>query len=69
MKFFFLLIFLLKDRDSDDDSDDDDDTYDEGEETALEGFTTPLDNEESAEYLDEYLVFQDSMQSINLFNY
>lgn len=51
----------MKDGDSDEeDSDDEDD--DEGEETALEGFTTPLDEEEGVGYIDEYLIFSDVMR-------
>lgn len=51
----------FQDGDSDeDDSDDEDD--DEGEETALEGFTTPLDEEEGPDYIDEYLIFSDVMR-------
>lgn len=54
---------IFQDGDSDDDDSDDEDT-DEGEETALEGFTTPLDEEENPEYIDEYLVFSDVMRGL-----
>ncbi|KAL7049000.1 hypothetical protein ACKWTF_003564 [Chironomus riparius] len=56
---------VVKDGDSDEDDSDDDD-FDEGEETALEGFTTPLDDEDCPEYIDEYIVFQDVMQKLQL---
>lgn len=54
------IVATIKDGDSDEESDDEDD--DEGEETALEGFTTPLDEEEGEQYVDEYLVFSDVMR-------
>jgi len=34
--------------------------------TCILGFTTPLDEEDSPEYIDEYIVFQDVMQSKKL---
>lgn len=55
------IVATIKDGDSDEESDDEDDD-DEGEETALEGFTTPLDEEDNAEYVDEYLIFSDVMR-------
>jgi len=59
------IVATIKDGDSNEDSDEDyDDDDDEGEETALEGFTTPLDEEESSEYVDEYLVFADVMREL-----
>ena len=62
-------MIALQDADSDEDDDDDDDDDDEDEETALEGFTTPLDDDESPEYIDEYLAFQEVMASkyLNIF--
>lgn len=33
------------------------------DETALEGFTTPLDDEDNPAYVDEYMVFQEVMTS------
>jgi importin-7 len=55
------IVATVKDGDSEDEDSEDDDS-DEGEETALEGFTTPLDEEESPQYVDEYLVFSDVMR-------
>lgn len=55
------IVATIKDGDSEDE-DSDNDSDDEGEETALEGFTTPLDEEEGPEYIDEYLVFSDVMR-------
>ena len=49
--------------DDEDEDDDDDDSVDELDETALEGFTTPLDEEEGPDAIDEYVVFQDVMKS------
>ena len=40
----------------DDDDDDDDDEIDEAEETALEGYETPLDTDECT--IDEYQIFK-----------
>lgn len=37
------------------------------EETALEGFSTPLDDEDNTEYVDEYIVFQEVMQGEDYF--
>lgn len=51
----------IKDEDSDDDDSDED--SDELDETALEGFSTPLDEEDGPNAIDEYMVFQDVMQS------
>lgn len=55
------IVATIKDGESEDDDSDDED-YDEGEETALEGFTTPLDEEEGTDYVDEYIVFSDVMR-------
>ncbi|XP_067127440.1 importin-7 isoform X2 [Centruroides vittatus] len=47
----------------DDDDDDDDDEEEDGiEETALESYTTPLDEEETP--VDEYIIFKDLLQSL-----
>lgn len=56
------IVASIKDGDSDEEESDDEDDDDEGEETALEGFTTPLDEEDNAEYVDEYLIFSDVMR-------
>lgn len=56
-----LLFFFLQDEDTDDDDTDED--SDELDETALEGFGTPLDDEEGPNAIDEYIVFQEVMQS------
>ncbi|KAL1130891.1 hypothetical protein AAG570_012132 [Ranatra chinensis] len=48
--------------DDNDDDDDDDDDFDLAEETALESYTTPLD-EETCE-IDEYVVFKNVLQSL-----
>lgn len=53
---------ITQDEDSDEDSDDDNDS-DELDETALEAFTTPLDDEDSPTAIDEYIAFQDVMTS------
>eukprot|EP00088_Acartia_fossae_P059404 TRINITY_DN7049_c0_g1_i12.p1 TRINITY_DN7049_c0_g1~~TRINITY_DN7049_c0_g1_i12.p1 ORF type:complete len:452 (-),score=157.33 TRINITY_DN7049_c0_g1_i12:228-1382(-) len=50
-----------------DDSDDDDDDLDGLEETSLEAYTTPLDEEEG-ELIDEYLIFRDVMSGIESTN-
>lgn len=49
--------------DSDEEEDDDSDDDDEVDETALEGFTTPLDDDDNPEYVDEYISFQEVFQS------
>ncbi len=41
----------------DDEDDDDDDDYSDGEETPLECFATPLDDEETD--VDEYIIFKE----------
>ena len=51
-------ILLQHDEDTDDDSDDD---YEANEETALESYTTPLDEENCN--IDEYIVFKEVLQS------
>jgi hypothetical protein len=43
--------------------DDDDDSADDLDETALEGFTTPIDDEDNPETVDEYIAFQEVMNS------
>ncbi|KXJ70625.1 importin-7 [Aedes albopictus] len=52
------------DSDDEDDDDDDDDSGDELDETALEGFSTPLDDEDNPAYVDEYMVFQEVMTNL-----
>ncbi|XP_049297694.1 importin-7 [Anopheles funestus] len=57
----------IQDADSDeedDDDDDDDDDGDEIDETALESYTTPLDDEENPNTVDEYIMFQDIMNNL-----
>lgn len=49
-------IFLQNDVIDDDDEDEEDDEYDPAEDTPLEGYTTPLDEDESE--VDEYIVFK-----------
>ncbi|XP_023238428.1 importin-7-like, partial [Centruroides sculpturatus] len=49
-------------QDDDDDDDDDDEEEDGIEETALESYTTPLDEEETP--VDEYIIFKDLLQSL-----
>lgn len=56
------IVTVVKDGPESEDEDSDYQDSDEGEETALEGFTTPLDEEESPEYVDEYLIFSDVMR-------
>eukprot|EP00088_Acartia_fossae_P059408 TRINITY_DN7049_c0_g1_i5.p1 TRINITY_DN7049_c0_g1~~TRINITY_DN7049_c0_g1_i5.p1 ORF type:complete len:1055 (-),score=320.46 TRINITY_DN7049_c0_g1_i5:228-3392(-) len=51
----------------DDSDDDDDDDLDGLEETSLEAYTTPLDEEEG-ELIDEYLIFRDVMSGIESTN-
>uniref|UniRef100_A0A182JP08 Importin N-terminal domain-containing protein n=1 Tax=Anopheles christyi TaxID=43041 RepID=A0A182JP08_9DIPT len=48
----------------DDDDDDEDDDLDEIDETALESYTTPLDDEENPNTVDEYILFQDVMNNL-----
>lgn len=57
------------DSDDEDDDDDDDDSGDEMDETALEGFSTPLDDEDNPAYVDEYMVFQEVMTSKTRFSW
>lgn len=59
----------IKDDSEDDDDDDDDDSGDELDETALEGYTTPIDDEDSADAIDEYVAFQEVMKSRELLFY
>ncbi|XP_058126531.1 importin-7 [Anopheles ziemanni] len=57
----------IQDADSDDDDEDDDDDDDDGDEideTALESYTTPLDDEENPNAVDEYILFQDVMNNL-----
>uniref|UniRef100_A0A182IM19 Uncharacterized protein n=1 Tax=Anopheles atroparvus TaxID=41427 RepID=A0A182IM19_ANOAO len=57
----------IQDADSDEDDDDDDDDDDDGDdidETALESYTTPLDDEENPNAVDEYILFQDVMNNL-----
>lgn len=56
--FFYILI-----QDDDSDDDDSDEDSDELDETPLEGFNTPLDDEEGPNAIDEYVIFQEVMQS------
>lgn len=59
----FNIVATIEDEDTEDDSDDDDDEeYDPSEETALESYTTPLDEENCV--VDEYVVFKEVLQSI-----
>lgn len=48
-------MIFQKDDDEEDDDDDDED-YDPSEETPLEGYTTPLDDEDCE--IDEYVLFK-----------
>lgn len=50
----------IKDEDEDDDSDADDL---ESDETVLESYTTPLDDEETPDAVDEYITFSEVMSS------
>jgi hypothetical protein len=52
----------IVDEDDEDDDDEDDDDYSAGEETALECYATPLDDDECPD--DEYVIFKDVL--INL---
>lgn len=45
-----------------DDDEDDEDEWDEAEETALEGYSTPLDDEEA--FVDEYCIFKEVMNGM-----
>lgn len=51
----------MKDDDEDDDDDDDED-YDPSEETPLEGYTTPLDDDDSE--IDEYVLFKNVLLGV-----
>ncbi len=57
--FFFICILCTQDADSEDDDDDED--YEANEETALESYNTPLDEDNCP--IDEYIVFKEIMQS------
>ncbi|XP_071034336.1 importin-7 isoform X2 [Parasteatoda tepidariorum] len=46
----------------DDETSDDEEAYEEAEETALESYVTPLDDEDCA--IDEYVIFKEIMQSL-----
>lgn len=48
-------------QDEDEDDDDDDDDYSAGEETALECYATPLDDDECP--VDEYVIFKEVLMS------
>jgi len=50
-------------QDEEEDSDSDDDDYDGLEETSLEAYTTPLDEEEG-EQIDEYMIFRDILSGM-----
>lgn len=56
----------VKDEDEDDDSDADDL---ESDETVLESYTTPLDDEETPDAVDEYITFSEVMSSKFFFFY
>uniref|UniRef100_A0A2M3Z0I5 Putative nuclear transport receptor ranbp7/ranbp8 importin beta superfamily n=1 Tax=Anopheles braziliensis TaxID=58242 RepID=A0A2M3Z0I5_9DIPT len=63
----FQITASIQDADSDDDDDDEDDDDDDGDEldeTALEGYTTPLDDEDNPNAVDEYILFQDVMTTL-----
>ncbi|XP_050096371.1 importin-7 [Anopheles aquasalis] len=63
----FQITASIQDADSDDDDDDDDDDDEDGDEldeTALEGYTTPLDDEDNPNAVDEYILFQDVMTTL-----
>ena len=47
----------------DDDSETEDGTTDELDETALESYTTPIDNDDEPECIDEYITFQQVISS------
>jgi hypothetical protein len=53
---FSIFNFVQEDDDDDDDSD-----YSAGEETALECYSTPLDDDECT--VDEYIIFKEVLQS------
>lgn len=50
-------------RDEDSNDEDDDESDDELEETALESYTTPIDDEDADQPIDEYVAFQQVMAS------
>lgn len=54
---------FIQDEDEDDDSDADDDTDSELDETALESYTTPIDDESTDNPIDEFVTFQQVMTS------
>lgn len=60
----FEITASIKDNE-DDDSDDDDDSSDELDETALETYSTPIDNDEQPECVDEYIVFKEVITNLN----
>uniref|UniRef100_U5EWH1 Putative nuclear transport receptor ranbp7/ranbp8 importin beta superfamily n=1 Tax=Corethrella appendiculata TaxID=1370023 RepID=U5EWH1_9DIPT len=60
----FEVTATIKEGETDDEDDDDDDDDDEMEETELEGFTTPLDDEDGPNAVDEYVAFQQVMTNL-----
>lgn len=52
-----------QDDDDEDESDDDDDSDDEMDETTLESYTTPIDDEEADNPIDEFITFQQVLAS------
>lgn len=61
----FEVTATIKDEDEDDDSDPDDDSSDELDETALESYSTPLDDDDKPETVDEYITFQQVMTQLS----
>lgn len=49
----------IKDSVHDDDDDEEEETIDDLNETALEGFSTTIDNEEDENAIDEYVIFKE----------
>lgn len=58
-------MLCAQDENDDDDSDADDDSDTELDETALESYTTPIDDESGDNPIDEFVSFQQVMTSKN----
>lgn len=50
---------VIKDDDEEESDDEEEDSVDDLNETVLEGFTTPLDEEEDENAIDEYIAFKE----------
>lgn len=56
---------VIKDDDEESDDEEEEETIDDLNETALEGFTTPLDEEEDENAIDEYVTFKEVISALS----